>query len=118
MALGEGRIGPISAEVKRDPARRRSAESPFGCNMTFEPWQLLLSIIAGWLHDEQQKIIDHQGTIIQVLQEKNGKKRILLNDDQRRRLAVKGKLLGRKLLSEIGTFFTPDTILRWHRQLV
>ena len=46
------------------------------------------------------------------------KKRILLSDDQRRRLAVKGKILGRKLLDEIGAFFTADTILRWHRALV
>jgi putative transposase len=47
-----------------------------------------------------------------------GNKRMLLNDDQRRRLAVHGKALGRKLLGEIATLFTPDTILRWHRQLV
>jgi len=33
-------------------------------------------------------------------------------------LAVKGKILGRKILEEVGTLFTPDTILRWHRQLV
>jgi transposase InsO family protein len=53
-----------------------------------------------------------------VLKEKLGRKRILLNDDQRRRLAVKGKILGRKALQEIGTMVTPDTILRWHRLLV
>ena len=87
-------------------------------SFVLQPWQLLLSIVAGWIHDEQQKVIDYQRTIIEVLQEKNGKKRILLNDDQRRRLAVKGKILGRKLLAEIGTLFTPDTILRWHRELV
>ncbi|MSQ97643.1 MAG: hypothetical protein EXR98_24265 [Gemmataceae bacterium] len=87
-------------------------------NFVLQPWQLLLSIVAGWIHDEQQKIIEYQRTIIQVLQEKNGKKRILLNDDQRRRLAGQGKVLGRNLLSESGTFFTPDTILRWHRELV
>ena len=46
-----------------------------------------------------------------VLKEKLGKKRILLSDDQRRRLAVKGKILGRKLLDEIGTLYTADTIL-------
>jgi hypothetical protein len=40
---------------------------------------------------------------------------IRLNDDQRRRLAVKGKALGRKVLSEIGTSFSPDTILRMAR---
>lgn len=27
-------------------------------------------------------------------------------------------MLGRKVLEEIGSLFTPDTILRWHRQLV
>jgi hypothetical protein len=63
-------------------------------------------------------MIDYLITENQVLKEKLGKKRILLNDDQRRRLAVKGKLLGRKLLLKIATIVTPHTILRWHRQLV
>ena len=53
-----------------------------------------------------------------MLREQVGTKRVLLNDDQRRRLAVKGKVLGRKRLAEVGTLFTPDTILRWHRELV
>lgn len=53
-----------------------------------------------------------------MLREKLGNKRILLNDDQRRRVAVKGKSLGRSLLSEIATLFTPDAILSWHRELV
>src|SRR5271167_194051 len=83
-----------------------------------QPWQLLLSILAGWITEEQQKRIEYLRTENGVLKEKLGKKRILLNDDQRRRLAVKGKVLGRKWLEEIGTLFTPDTILRWHRELV
>jgi hypothetical protein len=33
-------------------------------------------------------------------------------------LAVKGKILGRKMLEEIGTLFAPNTILRWHRMLI
>ena len=33
-------------------------------------------------------------------------------------LTVTGKVLRRKRLEEIGTLFTPDTILRWHRLLV
>lgn len=53
-----------------------------------------------------------------VLREKLGDGRLLLNDDQRKRLAVKGKVLGRKRLGELGSLFTPDTILRWHRKLV
>jgi putative transposase len=53
-----------------------------------------------------------------ILREKIGKKRILLTDDQRRRLAVKGKVLGRKALVEICGIFMPETILRWHRELI
>jgi putative transposase len=43
---------------------------------------------------------------------------VLLTDDQRRVLAVKGHALGRKALLELTTIVTPDTILRWHRELV
>ena len=84
----------------------------------FQPWQLYLTILAGWINRHQPVVIDYLRTENQVLRETHGKKRILLSDDQRRRLAVKGKILGRKLLAEVGTVFTPDTILRWHRQLV
>ncbi len=37
--------------------------------------------------------------------------RLRLTDDQRRRLAGKGKPLGRKVLRTIATIVTPDTIL-------
>ena len=47
-------------------------------------------------------------TEIAVLKEHCGRKRILLTDDQRRRLAVKGKVLGRKRMQEVGTLFTPE----------
>lgn len=47
-----------------------------------------------------------------------GKKRILLNDDQQRRLAVKGKMLGLRRLRELAEIVMPETILRWHRRLV
>ena len=83
-----------------------------------QPWHLMFFVFAGWVNRQQQEVIDDLRTENQVLKEKLDKKRILLNDDQRRRLGVKGKLLGRKLLEEFGTLFTPDTILRWHRELV
>ena len=79
-----------------------------------QPWQLYLVILAGWINREQQEVIEYLRTENQVLKEKLGKQRILLSDDQRRRLALKGKILGRKRLQEFGTLFTPDTILRWH----
>ena len=87
-------------------------------NFVLQPWQLLLLIFAGWVNRQQQQVNEYLRTENQVLREKFGSRRILLNDDQRRRLAVKGKVLGRKLLGEVGTLVTPDTILRWHRLLV
>jgi putative transposase len=53
-----------------------------------------------------------------VLREQLGGRRLRLTNDQRRRLAVKGKLLGRKILQRVAGIVTPDTILRWYRQLV
>ncbi|MCH8211007.1 MAG: hypothetical protein IIB99_06495 [Planctomycetes bacterium] len=62
--------------------------------------------------------IDYLREENRVLREKLGKKRVWLNDDQRRRLAAKAKVLGRRLLSEVCSIVKPDTILRWHRQLI
>ena len=87
-------------------------------NSILQPWQLLLLILAGWVNRHPQEIIDYLRTENQVLRESHGTKRIRLNDDQRRRLAIKGKILGRKMLGEIGTIVTPDTILAWHRKLI
>ena len=78
-------------------------------SFVLQPWQLLFTILAGWVHRRQQEELEYSRTTIQVLIEKLGSKRILLNDDQRRRLAVKGNVLGRKRLEEIGGLFTPDT---------
>jgi transposase InsO family protein len=48
----------------------------------------------------------------------NGSRRSRLTDDQRRRLAVKGHVLGRRHLAAVAGIVTPDTILRWYRRLV
>ena len=44
--------------------------------------------------------------------------RLGLNDDQRRRLAVSAKKLGRRILQELTTLATPETLLAWHRRLI
>ena len=87
-------------------------------NFVLQPWHLLLTILAGLINRQQQEVIDYLRAENQVQKEAHGKKRIRLNDDQRRRLTVKGNVLGRKVLGEIGAACSPDTILRWHRQLV
>ena len=66
-----------------------------------KPWHLMLVILAGWINRQQQQRIDYLETIVTVLKEHTGKRRILLTNDQRRRIAVKGKLVGRKQLAEI-----------------
>lgn len=53
-----------------------------------ESWKLLLAILTGWVNLRQQEVTSYLRTENQVLREKLGTKRILLNDDQRRRLAV------------------------------
>jgi hypothetical protein len=67
-------------------------------DVVLRPRQLLLLILAGWINRQQQDVIEYLLTENQVLREKLGKKRILLHDDQRRRLAVKGKARCRERL--------------------
>ncbi len=41
-----------------------------------------------------------------------------LSDEEKRTLACIGKQLGRKLLAEVASIVSPDTIFRWYRELV
>ena len=85
---------------------------------TFDPFRLLLIFIAGWLGQQQRDAIDYLREEKRVLREQLGGKRPRLNDDQRRRLAVKAKMLGSRLLREVATIVTPETLLAWHRKLI
>ena len=81
------------------------------------PQIFLVLLLAGWLNQEQQKILEYLQEENRVLKVQLGQ-RLGLSDEQRRRLSAKGKELGRKLLAEVATLVTPDTILRWHRELI
>ncbi len=83
-----------------------------------QPWQLLLVSLAGWINRHQQDVIAYIQEENRMLKGKLKGRRIRLTDDERRRLAVKGKALGRKVLREVASIVTPDTILAWHRKLI
>ena len=53
-----------------------------------------------------------------MLKERLGAGRIRFSDAERGRLARKARALGRKALSELETLVTPNTLLRWYRELV
>ena len=82
------------------------------------PSQILVAAMAGWITRQQDAAIEYLREENSVLKQQFGRKRLRLTDDQRRRLAVLGKALGRRALTDIASLVTPDTILRWHRQLV
>ena len=77
------------------------------------PFTFLVAVLAAWLNERQGRMLGFLQEENRVLRHQLGKKRLRLTDDERRRLAAKGVVLGRKLLSEIATVVTPDTIPRW-----
>ena len=80
--------------------------------------QFLILTTAGWLNRRQEDAIEYLRAEDHVLQEMLGRRRIRFCAAQRSRLAVRGKRLGRKVLARLAGIVTPDTILRWHRQLI
>jgi hypothetical protein len=82
------------------------------------PLQVLLVTLAGWVNRHQQHVIEYLVEENRVLKEQLEGRRLRLTDDQRRRLAAKGHRLGRRVLRQVAAIVTPDTILRWHRQLI
>jgi putative transposase len=82
------------------------------------PLAFFLLLFSGWVNRHQQAVIDYLLEENRVLRAAHGPRRLCLTDDQRCRLAVKGKVLGRRRLAAIAGIVTPDTILRWYRRLV
>ena len=81
------------------------------------PFAFFLLVFSGWVNRQQQLVIDYLLEENRILRAAHGARRLRLTDDQRR-LAVKGKVLGRRRLADVAGIVTPDTILRWYRRLV
>ena len=86
--------------------------------MSLAPLQFLLLVFAGWVNRRQLEIVEFLQEENRVLREQLGGRRLRFTNAQRRRLAAKGKALGRRVLDQLGGLVTPDTILRWYRELI
>ena len=79
---------------------------------------MVLAVFTGWLDRQERQAIAYLMEENRVLRRQLGQRRLTFTDTDRRRLAVRGHRLGRQALRQISTIVTPDTILRWHRQLI
>ena len=80
--------------------------------------QVLITTIAGWINRHQQQVIAYLLEENRTLHAKLGGTRIRFTDAERRRLATLAFPLGRKRLTSLATLATPDTLMRWYKQLV
>ena len=86
--------------------------------MIFDSWQFVVVALAGWLNRQQRDVVEYLREENRVLREQLKGKRIRFTDDQRRRLATKGKRLGRKVFAGVCALLTapPDelpALLAW-----
>src|SRR5215469_11172236 len=83
-----------------------------------DPFSFLVVSLSGWMNQHQQHVIHYLMEENRVLREQIGNRRLRFSDDQRRRLAARAKTIGRKLLQELETLVTPETLMAWHRKLI
>jgi len=80
-------------------------------------WKTLLAYITGTVDQELLLRNEYLVTENRILRQQI-KGCVHLSDGERTTLAVIGQKLGKRALQEVATIVKPDTILRWHRQLV
>lgn len=76
------------------------------------PLHLLLRLFAGWVNRHQLDVIEYLLEENRVFKQRLGGRRLRFTDAERRRLARKARVLGRKMLKELETLVTPDTVFR------
>ena len=83
-------------------------------------WITLATYVAYCIDKELYQAIDYLREQVRVLVEHQEEQdqRIRLSNSQRMRVVAKAKRLSRKMLEPCTELFTPDTIMRWFRELV
>jgi putative transposase len=79
---------------------------------------MVLGALTGWLDRREREAVTYLIEENRFLRRQLGTRRLRLTDDERRRLAARAYRVGRATLRQIATIATPDTLLRWHRQLI
>jgi len=75
-------------------------------------------VLTDWLARREREVVAYLIEENRCLRRQLCTRRVRLTDDDRRRLAARADRVGRAALREIATIATPDTLLRWHRQLI
>jgi hypothetical protein len=78
-----------------------------GDAMGTEAVRFLVLWTAGWIHSRQLEVIDFLREENRVLREQLDRRRLRFTDDQRRRLAVKDRIVGRRRLGEFAVLVDP-----------
>jgi len=79
---------------------------------------MVLGVLTGWRERRERDAIAYLVEENRLLRHQLGGRRLRFTDPDRRRLAMRAHRVGRATLREIATIATPDTLLRWHRQLI
>jgi putative transposase len=79
---------------------------------------VLIAMVAGWVQRHQQQVIAYLIEENRVLKAQLGGRQLRLTDTERRRLATLAHPLGRTRLKDMATLVTPDTLMRWYKQLI
>ena len=80
--------------------------------------QFLIIVLAAWLARQQDAFIEYLKAENGMLKARLGSRRLIFTDAERRLLARHAKAVGHKKLFELDPIVSPDTLLRWHRQLI
>jgi putative transposase len=81
--------------------------------MKGRPLEFLLLLFAGWVNRRQLAVIDYLKEENRIPREQMNGRRLRFTVDQRRRLAVRGKAVGRRALRDLTGLLTSDTNLAW-----
>jgi len=108
--------GDRLVDLRGRPDERRRVAPGVRCGRGRAPSKA--ACLADWVNRRQGDAIEYLLEENRVLREHLGKRRLPFTNAQRRRLAKTGKPLGRKRLAALASLVTPQTTLRWYRNLI